>query len=47
METKLSYSFRRQSENYLDWLLNIVQSEKYFQAESYIVIEFNTLGRFS
>jgi hypothetical protein len=38
METRLPYSFRRKSKNHLDWLLNIVKSEKYYQAESYIVV---------
>jgi hypothetical protein len=41
METTLTYAFRRKSENHLDWLLNIVKSEKYFQAESYIVNHSN------
>jgi hypothetical protein len=37
MEATLNYSFSRKSENHLDWLLNIIKSEKYFEADSYIV----------
>ncbi|HLW06325.1 hypothetical protein [Xanthomarina gelatinilytica] len=37
MEATLNYRFNRQSENHLDWLLNIIKSEKYYQADSYIV----------
>ncbi len=37
METTLNYSFTRKSENHLDWLLNIIKSEKYYEADSYIV----------
>jgi hypothetical protein len=37
MEATLNYSFRRKSENHLDWLLNIIKSEKYFEADGYIV----------
>jgi hypothetical protein len=46
MKTALPYSFRRKSENHLDWLLNIVKSEKYFLAESYIVVKSNASDRF-
>ncbi|HLV38335.1 hypothetical protein [Xanthomarina sp.] len=37
MEARLNYSFRRKSENHLDWLLNIIKSEKYHLADSYII----------
>ncbi|MCX7548247.1 hypothetical protein OS188_09805 [Xanthomarina sp. F1114] len=37
MEATLNYSFRRKSENHLDWLVNIIKSEKYHQAEGYII----------
>lgn len=37
MESHLPYNFKRQSDNFFDWLLNTVKSEKYHQAESKIV----------
>lgn len=37
MEATLNYSFNRKSENHFDWLLNIIKSEKYYEADSYIV----------
>lgn len=37
METTLKYKFKRQSENYLDWLVNTVKSEKYYLAEGCII----------
>ncbi len=37
MEATLTYSFNRKSENHFDWLLNIVKSEKYYEADSQIV----------
>lgn len=37
MESTLNYRFKRQSENYFDWLLNTIKSEKYHQAEGQIV----------
>ena len=37
MEATLNYSFNRKSENHLDWLLNIIKSEKYYEADSHIV----------
>ena len=37
MEATLNYSFRRKSENYFDWLLNIIKSEKYYEADSFII----------
>ena len=37
METTLNYPFKRRSENHLDWLLNIIKSEKYHEADSYIL----------
>lgn len=40
METTLNYNFKRQSKNHLDWLINIVKSEKYYQFEGQI-INFN------
>ncbi len=40
METTLNYHFKRQSENHLDWLINIIKSEKYYQVEGNI-INFN------
>jgi hypothetical protein len=37
MEAKLKYNFKRQSENHLDWLINIIKSEKYYQIEANII----------
>jgi hypothetical protein len=33
MEATLNYNFKRKSDSYLDWLMNTIKSEKYFQAE--------------
>tara|TARA_R110002049_G_scaffold307720_2_gene509235 strand:+ start:70863 stop:70997 length:135 start_codon:yes stop_codon:yes gene_type:complete len=35
METTLTYRFKRQPENHLDWLVNIIKSEKYFEYEGF------------
>ena len=45
MKTTLNYNFKRQSKNHLDWLLNIIKSEKYYQIEASIVGMDNTLYR--
>ncbi|MGJ5641764.1 hypothetical protein [Formosa sp. S-31] len=37
MDQILRYRFQRRSKNHYDWLLNIIKSEKYFQAEGMIV----------
>lgn len=37
MEATLNYPFKRKSENHLDWLINIIKSEKYFQADGFIL----------
>ena len=37
METTLNYKFKRQFKNHLDWLVNIIKSEKYYQFEGRIV----------
>lgn len=37
MEATLNYPFKRQTENHLDWLINVIKSERYFEADSYIV----------
>ncbi len=37
MEATLNYNFSRKSENHLDWMLNIIKSEKYYQVDSFIV----------
>ncbi|CDF77927.1 hypothetical protein BN863_2150 [Formosa agariphila KMM 3901] len=42
MEKTLHYRFQRRSKNYFDWLLNIIKSEKYYQAEGVIVLNNNT-----
>jgi hypothetical protein len=36
MEAKLQYDFKRQSKNYIDWLLYFVKSEKYYEMDGYI-----------
>ena len=33
MQTTLNYNFKRKSANHLDWLLNIIKSERYFEME--------------
>ncbi|WP_171971880.1 hypothetical protein [Mangrovimonas sp. DI 80] len=37
MEQALPYRFKRRSKNHFDWLLNVIKSEKYHEAESIIV----------
>jgi len=37
METSLNYNFQRKSENHVDWLLNIIKSEKYYKMEALIL----------
>ncbi|MFL0352160.1 hypothetical protein [Xanthomarina sp. GH4-25] len=37
MEATLNYSFNRKSENHFDWLLNVIKSEKYYEADSSII----------
>ncbi|WP_157514621.1 hypothetical protein [Mangrovimonas sp. TPBH4] len=37
MEHALPYRFKRRSKNHFDWLLNVIKSEKYHEAESIIV----------
>lgn len=37
MEKTLKYPFKRQSKNYLDWLVNTVKSEKYYLTEGYVI----------
>lgn len=37
METALQYNFTRRSQNYFDWLIYTIKSEKYYLAESQIV----------
>ena len=41
METSLNYNFQRKSENHLDWLLNIIKSEKYYQIEAHVRQNFS------
>ncbi len=42
METTLNYPFKRRSENYFEWLLFTIKSERYHQAESQIVTHDHT-----
>ncbi|WP_162623269.1 hypothetical protein [Confluentibacter sediminis] len=37
MKTTLNYNFKRQSKNHLDWLINVIKSEKYYQVEGDII----------
>ncbi|MCX7549879.1 hypothetical protein [Xanthomarina sp. F2636L] len=37
MRQALHYQFERRSKNHLDWMANIIKSEKYFQADSIII----------
>ncbi|MBD0832094.1 hypothetical protein [Aestuariibaculum sediminum] len=37
MEATLKYKFNRKSKNHIDWLLNVIKSEKYYLTDSYIV----------
>lgn len=37
MEATLNYKFKRKFKNHLDWLVNIIKSEKYYQFEGNIV----------
>lgn len=43
METTLNYNFKRQSENHLDWLINIIKSERYYEIEATLVNTKNTM----
>ncbi|HMQ45560.1 hypothetical protein [Mariniflexile maritimum] len=45
MNTTLNYQFKRQSNNHLDWLINIIKSERYYEIEASIV-NFNSSGYF-
>ncbi|EMQ94267.1 hypothetical protein D778_00982 [Xanthomarina gelatinilytica] len=36
MRQALPYHFERRSKNHLDWLVNVIKSETYFQADSII-----------
>lgn len=42
METTLNYRFQRKSENYFEWLLFTIKSERYHEAESQIVTHDQT-----
>ncbi|WP_417213751.1 hypothetical protein [Bizionia sp.] len=46
MNQTLHYEFERKSKNHLDWLINVIKSEKYFQADS-IIISGKESNRFS
>jgi hypothetical protein len=35
METTLNYPFERKSKNHLDWMINIIKSEKYYLYEGF------------
>jgi len=45
METTLNYKFKRKSKNHLDWLVNVIKSETYYQAEGHIVYFQNNAFR--
>jgi len=37
MERALNYSFKRKSSNFMEWLHDVVKSEKYFEVDSIIL----------
>jgi len=37
MKTTLNYTFERRTKNHFEWLLNVIKSEKYFEADSLIM----------
>jgi hypothetical protein len=41
MEATLNYPFTRKSKNHLDWMINIIKSEKYFLDEGLAEITYN------
>jgi len=41
METTLQYPFTRKSKNYLDWMINVIKSEKYYLDEGFAVVICN------
>jgi hypothetical protein len=40
MEPKLNYTFKRRSQNFLEWFHDTIKSEKYFTADA--IIHFET-----
>ena len=46
MENSLRYKFTRRSNNYFEWLIYTIKSEKYYLAESQI-ISSNDFDRFN
>ncbi|MFV0572595.1 MAG: hypothetical protein ACK5M1_09230 [Xanthomarina gelatinilytica] len=45
MRQALPYHFERRSKNHLDWLVNVIKSETYFQADSDSLISTNRPAR--
>lgn len=43
MKTTLNYNFKRQSKNHVDWLINIIKSERCSEIETTIVNFNNTI----
>jgi len=39
MEKSLNYQFNRRSENYLDWLYYVINSEKFYEADAVIIMK--------
>ncbi len=37
MEKALNYSFKRRSSSYMEWLYEVIKSEKYFQVDAVVV----------
>lgn len=37
MEKALNYSFKRRSASYMEWLYEVIKSERYFQVDAMIV----------
>lgn len=39
MEPKLNYTFKRRSQNFLEWFYETIKSEKYFTTDAIICLE--------
>jgi hypothetical protein len=43
MEMPRNYNFKRQSKNHLDWLINVIKSERRFEIEAILLNRNNPL----
>lgn len=41
MQYSLNYRFERRTKNHFEWLINVIKSEKYYQADSYVELVSN------